>query len=60
MKTKTTKVKCCKETIYGLTFGKIYDVIEEDFMSFKIINDSDKVVRITKENFWKASNYIAN
>lgn len=56
MKTTRTKVKCCKETIYGLTFGKIYDVIEEDFMFFKIVDDNNKAVRITKDNFWDASN----
>ena len=54
------KVKCCKETIYGLTFGKIYDVIEEDFMFFKITNDNGKTVRIAKDKFWYASNDIAH
>ena len=56
MEEKTTKVKCCKETIYCLTFGKIYDVIEEDFIFFKITDDNGKPVRITKDNFWDASN----
>ena len=56
MKTKTTKVKCCKETIYGLTFGKIYDVIEENFMLFKILDDNNKNVWVAKDNFWDASN----
>ena len=56
MEAKTTKVKCWKETIYGLTFGKIYDVIEEDFMFFKIINDNNDPVRITKDEFWNANN----
>ena len=56
MKTTHTKVKCCQETIYGLTFGKIYDVIEEDFMFFKIVDDNGKSIRITKDNFWDASN----
>ncbi len=55
METKSTKVKCCKETIYGLTFGKIYDVIEEDFMFFKIVDDNNKPVIVTKDNFWDAS-----
>jgi len=52
----SVKVKCCKETIYGLTFGKIYDVIEEDFIFFKIADDNGKLRRITKDNFWNASN----
>ena len=56
MKTKTTKVKCCKETIYGLTFGKIYDVIEENFMLFKILDDNNEPVWVAKDNFWDASN----
>ena len=56
METKTTKVKCCKETIYGLTFGKIYDVIEENFMFFKITDDNGKQVMIQKDKFWDASN----
>ena len=56
MTTTHTKVKCCKETIYGLTFGKIYDVIEEDFMFFKIVDDNGQSIRITKDNFWDASN----
>jgi hypothetical protein len=55
MDTKTTKVKCCKETIYGLTFGKVYDVIEEDFMGFKIVNDNNKFVRVAKDKFWDVS-----
>ena len=55
MGTKTTKVKCCKETIYGLTFGKIYDVIEENFMFFKLIDDNSKTTWATKDNFWDAS-----
>lgn len=54
METKTTKVKCCKETIYGLTFGKIYNVIEENFMLFKVADDSNKELWITKDNFWDA------
>ena len=54
MTTTHTKVKCCKETIYGLTFGKIYDVIAEDFMFFKIVNDNGQSIRITKNNFWDA------
>jgi hypothetical protein len=56
METKITRVKCCKETIYGLTFGKIYDVIEEDFMSFKIVDDNNKTQRFSKEYFWDWSN----
>lgn len=63
METINAKVKCCKETIYGLTFGKIYDVIEEDFMFFKIVNDNDKQVRIAKDNFWltgQNTNFLKN
>ena len=56
MKTKITKVKCCKETIYGLTFGKIYDVIEENFMFFKLVDDNSKTTWVIKDNFWDASN----
>ena len=56
MKTTHTKVKCCKETIYGLTFGKIYDVIEENFMFIKIVDDNGKITWVSKDNFWDASN----
>jgi hypothetical protein len=56
MEPKTTKVKCCKETIYGLTFGKIYDIIEENFMFFKLLDDNSKATWVTKDNFWDASN----
>ena len=56
MEAKTTKVKCCKETIYGLTFGKIYDVIEENVMFFKIVGDNGKTTWASKDNFWDASN----
>ena len=56
MKTTHTKVKCCKETIYGLTFGKIYDVIEENFMFIKIVDDNGKITWASKDNFWDASN----
>jgi len=52
---ETIKVKCCKETVFSLTFGKIYDVIEEDFMFFKIVDDNGKPRRIIKDNFWDAS-----
>ena len=60
METTHTKVKFCKENIYGLTFGKIYDVIEEDFMLFKIVDDNGKTIRITKEHFFDSPNEQAN
>lgn len=55
METKTTKVKCCKETIYGLTFGKIYDVIEENFMFFKIVDNTNNPKWVTKDKFYNIS-----
>jgi hypothetical protein len=53
--TQITKVKCCKETIYGLTFGKIYNVIKENFMFFWIVDDNNKTVLVGKDSFWDAS-----
>ena len=47
------QVKCNKETIYQLTFGKNYDVIEEiSGIYYKIKRDDGSVVVITKDNFW--------
>lgn len=46
------KVKCCKETVYGVTFGKIYDVIDEDCMFFIIKDDHNKERLFRKDYFW--------
>lgn len=36
------KVKCMYSMYYGLTKGKIYDVIKKDWTSYEIVNDLGK------------------
>lgn len=48
---KTKKVQCCKETIYGLTFGMVYNVISEDAMFFRIVDDNGNTVAVGKDKF---------
>ena len=54
---KTKKVKCNVEYAYGIRHGKIYDVIEENWIGFKIINDNNKTVWWRKDYFWKVKKH---
>lgn len=51
---KTLKIKANTETVYGLTFGKIYNVIDENFLAFKIKDDNGNTGFYSKESFFTA------
>ena len=47
----TKIIKAASETRYGLTFGKIYIVIEESFIAFKIMAD-DGIARWYRKDYF--------
>ena len=47
----TKIIKAASETRYGLTFGKIYNVIEESFIAFKIMAD-DGIARWYRKDYF--------